>query len=72
LTDAGRDFYGSSLRIFEDLESATSRIGLGQIAPKGFIRITVPPAFARLHMVSKLPAFPDAYPEIAIEMAASE
>src|SRR5712671_6007033 len=68
LTDPGRDFYESALRILDDFESATSRIGRGQTAPKGLIRVTVPPTFARLHMVSKLPAFFAAYPD----MAASE
>jgi DNA-binding transcriptional LysR family regulator len=34
--------------------------------------VTVPPTFARLHMVSKLPAFFAAYPDIAIEIAESE
>ena len=72
LTEPGRDFYESALRILDDFESATSRIGRGQTAPKGLVRVTVPPTFARLHMVSKLPAFFDAYPDIAIEMAASE
>jgi DNA-binding transcriptional LysR family regulator len=72
MTEAGRDFYDSALRILEDLESATSRIGRGQTAPKGLIRVTVPPTFARLHMVSKLPAFFAAYPDLAVEMAASE
>src|SRR6201984_3165764 len=72
LTEAGRDFHESALRILEDFESATSRIGRGQTAPKGLIRVTVPPTFARLHMVSKLPAFFAAYPDMAIEMAASE
>jgi DNA-binding transcriptional LysR family regulator len=72
LTEAGRDFYDSALRILEDFESATSRIGRGQTAPKGLIRVTVPPTFARLHMVSKLPAFFAAYPDLAVEMAASE
>jgi len=71
-TDAGRDFYESALRILDDLESSTSRIGRGQTAPKGLIRVTVPPTFARLHMVSKLPAFFAAYPEMAVEMGASE
>ena len=71
-TEAGRDFYESALRILDDLESATSRIGRGQTAPKGLIRVTVPPTFARLHMVSKLPAFFAAYPDLAVEMAASE
>ena len=72
LTEAGRDFHESALRILEDFESATSRIGGGQTAPKGLIRVTVPPTFARLHMVSKLPAFFAAYPDMAVEMAASE
>src|SRR6185295_16130287 len=71
-TEAGRAFYESALRILDDLESATSQIGRGQTAPKGLIRVTVPPTFARLHMVSKLPAFFDAYPDMAVEMAASE
>jgi DNA-binding transcriptional LysR family regulator len=72
LTEAGRDFYASALHILDDFENATSRIGRGQTAPKGLIRITVPPTFARLHMVSKLPSFFAAYPDMAVEMAASE
>ena len=72
LTEAGRDFYESALRILDDFENATSRIGRGQNAPRGLIRVTVPPTFARLHMVSKLPAFFSAYPDLAVEMAASE
>jgi LysR family transcriptional regulator for bpeEF and oprC len=72
LTEAGRDFYESALRILDDLENATSRIARAQSSPKGLIRLTVPPTFARLHMVSKLPAFFAAYPDVAVEMAASE
>jgi DNA-binding transcriptional LysR family regulator len=70
LTEAGRDFYESASRILDDFESATSRIGGGQTAPKGLLRVTVPPTFARLHMVSKLPAFFAAYPDMAVELAA--
>src|SRR6266404_4991350 len=72
LTEAGRDLYESALRILDELENATSRIGRGQTAPKGVIRVTVAPTFARLHMVSRLPSFFAAYPDIAVEMAASE
>ena len=72
LTDSGRDFYESALRILDDFETATSRIGRGQTTPKGLIRVTVPPTFARLHLVSKLPAFFTTYPDMAIELAASE
>jgi DNA-binding transcriptional LysR family regulator len=72
LTEPGRDFYESALHILDDFENATSRIGRGQTSPKGIIRVTVPPTFARLHMVSKLAAFFAAYPDMAVEMAASE
>jgi DNA-binding transcriptional LysR family regulator len=48
LTEAGRDFHESALHILDDFESAASRIGRGQTAPKGLIRVTVPP---------RLPAF---------------
>src|SRR5207245_6981017 len=72
LTEAGRDFYESALHILDDVENATSRIGRGQTAPKGVIRVTVPPTFARLHLVSKLPGFFATYPDMAIELAASE
>ena len=72
LTEPGRDFYESALRILDDFENASSRIGRGQTAPKGLIRVAVPPTFARLHIVSKLPAFFSAYPDMAIEMSASE
>src|SRR5882757_9863999 len=72
MTDAGRDFYESAVHILGDFENATSRIGRGQTSPKGLIRLTVPPTFARLHMVSKLPAFFAAYPDMAVELAASE
>jgi DNA-binding transcriptional LysR family regulator len=34
LTDPGRDFYESALRILDDFENATSRIGRGQTAPE--------------------------------------
>src|ERR1700683_816785 len=47
LTEAGREFYESSLRILDDFENATSRIGRGQTAPKGLIRMTVCHTFSR-------------------------
>jgi DNA-binding transcriptional LysR family regulator len=72
LTEAGRDFYESALHILNDFENAASRIARSQTIPKGLLRVTVPPTFARLHMVSKLPAFFAAYPDMAVEMAASE
>jgi LysR family transcriptional regulator for bpeEF and oprC len=72
LTEAGRELYQSARRILEDFESITARIGRGQTAPRGVVRVAVPPSFARLHMVSKLAAFFERYPDIAIEFGTSE
>src|SRR5260370_3301081 len=72
LTEAGRDFYESALRILDDFENATSRIGRAQTAPNAVTRLTVPPTFARLHMVSQLPVVFADYPDMPVEMAASD
>ena len=36
-TNAGREFYESAVRILDDFESSTSRIGRGQTSPRGLI-----------------------------------
>src|SRR5260370_2742423 len=68
LTEPGRDFYESTLLILDDFENATSRIGRGQTAPRGLIRVTVPPTFAPLHMVPKLPPFFPPSPHLTLYM----
>lgn len=72
LTEAGSEFYQTAQRILEDFEGTASRIGSGQTAPKGLVRIAVPPSFARLHMVTKLAAFFSRHPEITIEFGTTK
>src|SRR5579859_6370671 len=67
LTEAGQDFYESAVRLIDDLEAAESRVGRGQRAPSGLVRVTVAPVFGRLHVVPRLPAFFARYPDIAVE-----
>src|ERR1700687_4279622 len=43
LTEAGRDFYESGLRILAGFQSAAARIGRGQTAPKCIISVSAPP-----------------------------
>ena len=71
-TDAGNEFYNAARQLLEEFESATSRIGRGQTSPRGLVRVGVPPAFARLHMVTKLSAFFERYPEVLIEFGNCE
>jgi LysR family transcriptional regulator for bpeEF and oprC len=67
LTEAGQDFYESAVRLIDDLDAAVSRVGRGQTAPSGIVRVTVAPVFGRLYIVPRLPEFFKRYPDIIIE-----
>lgn len=72
LTDAGRDFYESAVRLIGDLEAAESRVGHGQTSPGGLVRVTAAHAFSRLYILPRLPEFLAKYPNISVEMLVSE
>lgn len=72
LTEAGQDFYESAVRLIGDLEAAESRVGRGQSAPSGLVRVTVAPVFGRLLVVPRLPAFFARYPGIAVETVVTD
>lgn len=67
LTEAGQDFYEAAVRLVDDLEAAEQRVGRGQSAPSGLLRLTVPPVLGRLHIVPRLPAFFARYPDITVD-----
>ena len=72
LTEAGRDFYESAVRLISDLEAAESRVGSGQASPSGVVRVTAAPGFSRRYVVPKLHAFRARYPKVVVEMLVSE
>ena len=72
VTEAGQDFYESAVRLISDLEAAESRVGRGQNAPSGLIRVTVAPVFGQLYIVPRLHEFFSAYPDIVVELVATD
>src|SRR5260370_13144043 len=72
LTEAGQDFYESAVRLIDDLEAAESRVGRGQTAPSGLIRVTVAPVFGRLYLVPRLQEFFARCPDIIVELAVAD
>jgi LysR family transcriptional regulator for bpeEF and oprC len=72
LTEAGRDFYESAVRIVGDVEAAESRVGRGAIAPSGLVRASVAPVFGRLYIVPRLREFFARYPEMAVELVVAD
>jgi LysR family transcriptional regulator for bpeEF and oprC len=67
LTDAGQVFYESAIRMLGELADAEARIGRGQVAPSGLVRVAVSAAFGRLYVVPRLPALLARYPDLAVD-----
>ena len=72
ITEAGQDFYESAVRLIDDLETAVSRVGRGQIAPSGLVRVTVAPVFGRVHLLPRLGEFLARFPDIVVEIVVTD
>ncbi len=72
LTEAGQEFYELAVRLIDELEAAESRVGRGQSAPSGLVRVTVAPVFGRLHIVPRLAEFLARYRDISVETIATD
>src|ERR1700761_8917496 len=72
VTDAGQDFFESAVRLVDDLAAAESRVGRGQRAPSGLVRVSVAPVFARLHILPRLRDFYARFADISVELQVAE
>ena len=72
ITDAGRSFYQSAKRLLDDFDALESSVGELQRSPRGLVRINTAPGHGRLCVTPSLPKFLQRYPEITVEVSASE
>ncbi|HEY4174643.1 MAG TPA: LysR family transcriptional regulator [Rhodopila sp.] len=72
LTAAGQDFYDSALRLLAKLEEAEARVGRGQSAPAGRVRVAISAGIGRLYFVPRLPAFFERFPGVTVDLDISE
>ncbi len=72
LTEAGKDFYDSTVRLLGDLDVAESRIGHRQATASGLLRVALSAGFGRMHVVPLLPAFLARYPEVMLDFRISD
>ncbi|MCB8877265.1 LysR family transcriptional regulator [Acidisoma silvae] len=72
VTELGQTVYDAALRLVDDFSAIESLVGQGQSKPSGLVRLSVAPVFGRLYVVPHLPAFFAAYPDISVEMAATD
>jgi DNA-binding transcriptional LysR family regulator len=67
LTEAGITFYQHALRILAGVEEARLATTSLNQRPRGVLRINIPGAFGRRHVMPHVPDFLAAYPDIAID-----
>lgn len=68
LTPAGEDYYLQATRIVADLEEANRGMTEREGRPRGLLRVSLPVAFARLHIAPIIPAFLAAYPDVELDL----
>ena len=67
LTEAGESYYHQVVRILGDLDEANRSISESEGAPRGLLRVSLPVAFARLHVAPAIPRFMTLCPDIEID-----
>jgi DNA-binding transcriptional LysR family regulator len=72
ITDAGQTFYQAAKRLLDDLDAAESSVGERHHSPRGMVRLSVAPGHGRLCITPLLGAFFERYPDVAVEISASE
>ncbi|HKH20058.1 MAG TPA: LysR family transcriptional regulator [Gammaproteobacteria bacterium] len=72
LTEAGQLYYEQATRILSELEDANLIIAQYTESPRGTLRISAPAAFGRLHVTPALSEFLRHYPEVRVDLMATD
>ncbi|AHJ62632.1 Transcriptional regulator, LysR family [Granulibacter bethesdensis] len=72
LTEPGRIFYQHARSVLREVEEARAAASAQQGHPQGLLRLALPDAFARLHIVPHMPEFLATYPDIRLDMSFSD
>lgn len=72
LTETGRGFYERVVTILATIQEAQAFVTSGNKTPGGALKITAPASFSRLHIAPYLNRFMKEYPELNIELIATD
>jgi DNA-binding transcriptional LysR family regulator len=68
LTEAGKRYYERCRQVLDTLEEARVEIQRTENDIAGVLRVAAPASFGRLHIVPRLPAFFERYPQLKIDL----
>lgn len=72
LTEAGQTYLETARRVLADVEEAEARIGAGEASASGLLRIAVPLAIGRLHLLPIIADFARLHPALKVDVQASQ
>ncbi len=72
LTPDGHHFLQHSLKILEAVDQAQSAIALNRDGPAGSLKVSAPVSFARLHLAPLVATFTQEYPQVQLQVVASD
>lgn len=72
LTSMGERYLEHAIRILGDLENANLEVSEAAGPPRGLLRVSLPVAFARLHIAPVIPAFARLYPGVRLDLTLSD
>lgn len=72
VTADGAVYYERAVRLLSDLDDAENTLPGASTVPRGKLRVDVPSPFARMILVPALPAFFARYPDIQLDVGASD
>lgn len=68
LTDEGREYYERCGRILAATHEAEAALSARRLAPRGFMRVTAPVMFGRLHLAPLVAPFLERHPALQVEL----
>ena len=72
VTESGQHYYESVRHILDEIDNAARQVSGEYRRPKGYLRITAPVLFGRLHMLPVIHDFLDRHPEIDIQLTLTD
>lgn len=72
VTEAGRAFYESSVRILDDLADAQRAVGSLQATPRGRLRVNCPMSLGVLHLAPIVTRFAERFTDVQVELSMND
>ncbi|WMJ68224.1 LysR family transcriptional regulator [Stenotrophomonas sp. 24(2023)] len=72
VTDAGQEYFEFATRMLADLDAVETRLRAGEAAPRGRLRVALPPVLSSRVIMPALPALLQQFPGLALDIEVSE